>query len=143
MSKVINSQALGQALRTARKHAGLKQEEAAQLIEVARTTIVAIEQGIRPLHARELSGLARAYSVDANELLQTAESGITKEAFSAMLAESNDAQKRVICRLLRTEPTISTLQAVKVLALGMSPAGLEDVACALVHMLIEQEKCRE
>jgi DNA-binding XRE family transcriptional regulator len=42
MSKIINSLALGQALKAARKRAELKQEEAAQLIEVARTTIVAI-----------------------------------------------------------------------------------------------------
>src|SRR5262245_29543661 len=139
MSKVINSQALGLVLRNSRKSAGFSQQEAAQLIEVARTTIVAIEQGIRHLRACELAALASGYGVEATELLRLAESSTTGEEFSALLTESNEAQKSVISRLLNTEPTISTLQAVKVLVLSMSLAGLEDVACALVHLLIEQE----
>jgi transcriptional regulator with XRE-family HTH domain len=143
MSKITNTQALGLVLRNTRKRAGLTQEEAAQRIAAARTTIVAIEQGTRYLRACELAALARAYDVDAKELLRTAESNTTDESLSAMLAESGEAQKYLIARLLSTEPTISTLQAVKVLALGMSPAGLEDVACALMHVLIEQEKCSE
>lgn len=140
MSKVINSRELGQVLRTARKNAGLKQEEAAQLIEVARTTIVAIEQGVRPLSDCELAALASGYGVEVTELLRMAENSTVDESLTVLLDGMSEAQKGVIDRLLHTEPTISTLQAVKVLALSMSPAGLEDVACALVHLLIEQER---
>lgn len=45
MSKIMNYQALGLALRNARKQAGLSQEEAAHRINAARTTMIAIEQG--------------------------------------------------------------------------------------------------
>jgi hypothetical protein len=77
------------------------------------------------------------------ELLRAAENSRVDESLTSILDEMSEVQKSVILRLLHTEPGIATLQAVKVLALGMSPAGLEDVACALVHLLIEQEKYRE
>ena len=57
----INLVQLGEDLQQARKRAGIKQEDAAKIIEVARTTIVAIEKGERRIKASELLKLARAY----------------------------------------------------------------------------------
>jgi len=47
----IDPRRLGAELQQARKQRGLTQEEAAGIIDVARTTIVAIEKGGRRLRA--------------------------------------------------------------------------------------------
>ncbi|MCC6443550.1 MAG: ImmA/IrrE family metallo-endopeptidase [Armatimonadetes bacterium] len=57
----INLQQLGDELQRARKRQGMTQAEAARIIDVARTTIVAIEKGERRLKATELLKLAQAY----------------------------------------------------------------------------------
>ena len=45
--QTIDPRELGRKLRLARERRGMKQEEAAKVIAVARTTIVAIEKGER------------------------------------------------------------------------------------------------
>ena len=57
----INAQELGKQLQEARKQRGLTQAEAAEIIEVSRTTITALEKGERRVKANELVELARAY----------------------------------------------------------------------------------
>jgi Zn-dependent peptidase ImmA (M78 family)/DNA-binding XRE family transcriptional regulator len=57
----INPRDLGRELQAARKQRGLTQEEAAKLLDVARTTITAIEKGERRVRANELIALAKAY----------------------------------------------------------------------------------
>jgi Zn-dependent peptidase ImmA (M78 family)/DNA-binding XRE family transcriptional regulator len=59
-------------LRAARKRRGLTQESAAAQLDMARTTVVAIEKGERPLRADELVRLAELYHVPVSELLRTA-----------------------------------------------------------------------
>ena len=59
-------------LRAARKRRGLTQEAVASQLDIARTTIVAIEKGERPLRADELVRLAEVYQVPVSELLRTA-----------------------------------------------------------------------
>ena len=69
-SAPVADQEAGRRLRIARENAGLSQSKAALAISVARTTLVAIEQGMRRLKAHELLGLAKLYGVTANELLR-------------------------------------------------------------------------
>jgi Zn-dependent peptidase ImmA (M78 family)/DNA-binding XRE family transcriptional regulator len=57
----IDPQILGAELKRARRQRKLRQEDAAQIIEVARTTITAIESGERRIRPDELIKLARAY----------------------------------------------------------------------------------
>ena len=61
---------IGERLRLAREAVKLKQAEAATAIDVARTTIVAIEQGQRRVRMDELQKLAAAYRTSANAILR-------------------------------------------------------------------------
>ena len=61
---------LGQRLQTARKAARLTQQEAADTLGVARTTIVAIEKGERRIQPEELMTLAEKYGLSVNDLLR-------------------------------------------------------------------------
>ena len=66
----IDATKVGERLRLARSNAGLNQEDAARELGVARTTIVAIEQGQRRVRNDELLKLAEVYSVSVNDLLR-------------------------------------------------------------------------
>lgn len=66
----ISPQEIGERLRIARENAKLKQEDAAKLIDAARTTIVAIEQGQRRVRIGELQKLAKGYRTSVNALLR-------------------------------------------------------------------------
>lgn len=61
---------LGDRLRIARSTAGLKQEDAARELGVARTTLIAIEQGQRRVRAEELRKLAKVYRIGINDLFR-------------------------------------------------------------------------
>jgi len=60
----------GERLRLARESAKITQAAAAQAIGVARTTIVAMEQGERRARTGELQQLARLYGTSVNALLR-------------------------------------------------------------------------
>ncbi|MCC6630169.1 MAG: ImmA/IrrE family metallo-endopeptidase [Chloroflexi bacterium] len=66
----IDPRRLAAELQQARKQRGLTQEEAAGIIDVARTTIVAIEKGERRLRAAELVKLARAYGRQVSDFVR-------------------------------------------------------------------------
>jgi DNA-binding XRE family transcriptional regulator len=59
----IDMSRLGDLLQQARKKSGVTQAEAAQIIDAARTTIVAIEKGERRLKPNELIKLMDEPSV--------------------------------------------------------------------------------
>src|SRR5258706_8565632 len=61
---------LGDRLRVAREAANLTQKDAAAEIGVARTTLVAIEQGQRRVRMDELQRLAKLYHTSVNALLR-------------------------------------------------------------------------
>lgn len=61
---------LGERLRIARSNAGLTQEEAAERLGLARTTLVAIEKGQRRIRAEELREIAHCYNLSVNALLR-------------------------------------------------------------------------
>jgi Zn-dependent peptidase ImmA (M78 family) len=66
----LSPEALGELLRDARENAKLTQAAAAQTLGVARTTLVAIEQGQRRARVDELQKLAALYRVSLNVLLR-------------------------------------------------------------------------
>ncbi len=66
----LTDRAIGQRLRIARKVAQLTQAEAAEAIPIARTTLIAIEQGRRRIRIRELQELAFRYGTSANAILR-------------------------------------------------------------------------
>ena len=59
-------------LRAARRARGLTQQDVAERLGMARTTIVAIEKGERPVRPQEIIDLARLYNRPLNELLRPA-----------------------------------------------------------------------
>lgn len=61
---------LGERLRIAREAAGLTQASAAAAVNIARTTLIAMEQGNRRVRIDELQQLARVYETNVNSLLR-------------------------------------------------------------------------
>lgn len=61
---------LGKRLRLARTTANLTQAMASKAIGIARTTLVAIEQGQRRIRMEELQDFAKLYGTNANSLLR-------------------------------------------------------------------------
>jgi Zn-dependent peptidase ImmA (M78 family)/DNA-binding XRE family transcriptional regulator len=61
---------IGERLRIAREEANQTQAEAARAIDVARTTLVAIEQGQRRARVSEMQRLAKLYNTSVNALLR-------------------------------------------------------------------------
>ncbi|HLX26881.1 MAG TPA: XRE family transcriptional regulator [Casimicrobiaceae bacterium] len=61
---------LGERLRIARENAGFTQKDAAEAISVARTTLVAIEQGQRRVRMDEIQQLAKLYKTSVNAILR-------------------------------------------------------------------------
>lgn len=59
-------------LRAARRARGLTQQDVAERLGMARTTLVAIEKGERPVRPQEIVELARLYGRPLNELLRPA-----------------------------------------------------------------------
>ena len=66
----LSAHEIGRRLRLSRENAGIKQDDAAQLIGVSRPTLVSIEKGGRSARIEELQVLARHYGVSANALLR-------------------------------------------------------------------------
>lgn len=66
----IDQRVLGERLRAARAKAGLTQDTAAQALNLARTTVVALEKGQRPVRPEELRQMARVYGASVNALLR-------------------------------------------------------------------------
>jgi Zn-dependent peptidase ImmA (M78 family) len=83
---------LGERLRLARSRAGLTQQEAAEKVKLARTTLIALEKGQRRLRAEELKSMAAAYAVSINALLRpTSVLANIVPRFRAMTADAQDA----------------------------------------------------
>lgn len=64
----VSTAEIGERLRCARERAGLTQLDAARILGVARTTIVAIEQGKRKPKLAEVQILANEYGTTANAI---------------------------------------------------------------------------
>ena len=62
---------VGERLRNARDAAGFTQAAAAAAVNISRTTLVAIEQGLRPVRVSELRALVKTYNTSINEMLRS------------------------------------------------------------------------
>ncbi len=120
---------LGVNLRAARKSVGLIQEEAGLRLGMARTTIIAIEQGTRHVRVEELQEMAKLYECDFS-LFFIAPEPPAEPVLSA--------RKRVLKRVFLRDP--DTTMTAMLMGLNVPPKELERMAATLLHMLIEQEK---
>ena len=68
--EALSNRQIGRRLRTVRESARLRQSDAAEQIQVARTTLVAIENGSRRVRSEEIQKLARLYGVSVNAILR-------------------------------------------------------------------------
>lgn len=66
----LSDQELGQRLRIARESAKLRQEDAAEKLDMSRTTVVAIEKGDRRARIDEVRAFAQLYGTSINALLR-------------------------------------------------------------------------
>ncbi len=66
----MESRELGQRLKAARSRAGLTQGHAADRLGLARTTLVAIEKGQRPVKPEEIRSITMLYGLSVNALLR-------------------------------------------------------------------------
>src|SRR5512133_790781 len=99
---------LGERLRIARSSAAFTQEDAARALGVARTTLVAMEQGQRRVRPEELRKLADMYKVSINELLRETAVHVDLSAKfrraggDANLGEGPEQAVRILNRLATT-----------------------------------------
>lgn len=113
----LNPIELGERLRIAREAIDINQTTAAAAIDVARTTIVAIEQGQRRVRMPELQRLAKLYGTSVNALLR-------QEAIQVDLAprfrklagtgdDAVDAAAKLLADLAKAEVELENLLGVK------------------------------
>ena len=82
---------LGERLRLARSRAGLTQQDAAERLDLARTTLIALEKGQRRLRAEELKAMADVYGISINALLRPSAALVSLvPRFRAMAADEKD-----------------------------------------------------
>lgn len=66
----LSAQEIGRRLRIARETAGVRQDDAANVIGMSRPTLVSIEKGVRRVRIQEIQLLARRYGVSVNSILR-------------------------------------------------------------------------
>jgi Zn-dependent peptidase ImmA (M78 family)/transcriptional regulator with XRE-family HTH domain len=70
---LLNPRILGKRLQEARKLRGYTQQQAGELLDLARTTLVAIEKGERRVRPDELTAIAALYGRSVGELVRQSE----------------------------------------------------------------------
>ncbi len=108
---------VGKRLHDAREGAKIKQADAAAAINVARTTLVAIEQGQRRVRIAEVQQLARLYGTTVNALMRQESVHVDLEPRFRKLAESSggsaDAAVHLMADLAKAEVELENLLGVK------------------------------
>ncbi|MGB8275960.1 MAG: ImmA/IrrE family metallo-endopeptidase, partial [Alphaproteobacteria bacterium] len=108
---------VGHRLQKVREGAKITQAAAATAIEVARTTLVAIEQGQRRVRMNELQQLARLYGTSVNALLRLEAVHVDLEPRFRKLSESSgagaEAAVQLMSDLARAEVELENLLGVK------------------------------
>ena len=96
----IDAVDVGARLRGAREAAGLTQTDAATDLRVARTTLIAMEQGRRRVRTDELQRLARLYGTSVNAVLRREAVHIDLVPRFRKLCTTSDASAERAARLL-------------------------------------------
>jgi len=113
----INAVEVGERLRIAREATGISQAAAATAINVARTTLVAVEQGQRRARRSELQQLAKLYRTSVNALLRREAIQVDlAPRFRKLAGSSNvsvDAAARLLGDLAKAEVELENLLGVK------------------------------
>lgn len=113
----LNPVELGERLRIAREAIDINQITAAAAIDVARTTIVAIEQGQRRVRMPELQRLAKLYGTSVNLLLRQEAIQVDLAPRFRKLAGTGDAAVDAAAKLLadlaKAEVELENLLGVK------------------------------
>lgn len=108
---------LGERLRIARETANLTQKGAADAISVARTTLVAIEQGQRRVRIDEMQRLAKLYKTSVNALLRREAIHVDLVPRFRKLIGSNDGASasagELLSNLARAEVELENLLGIK------------------------------
>ena len=108
---------VGERLRIARESAKKTQAEAATSIGVARTTLVAVEQGQRRVRMSELLQLAKLYGTSVNALLRLEAIHVDlAPRFRKMIGSKDDAAAttaQLLTDLARAEVELENLLGVK------------------------------
>jgi len=94
------SNTLNERLKQARKNLGLSQEYVADVMEMHRTTITAIEIGSRKVTASELKAFAELYGVTLNELIYNEENKNEDKMFARAFSSLSDIDKEEIMNLI-------------------------------------------
>ena len=107
---------VGARLRGAREAAGLTQTDVATDLRVARTTLVAMEQGRRRVRTNELQQLARLYGTSVNALLRHEAVHVDLvHRFRKLRTASDESVGRAVCLmsdLVRAEVELENLLGV-------------------------------
>lgn len=96
----MTDRTIGERLRLARDNARIRQSDAADLINVSRTTIVAIEKGERHVRTHELIKLARLYGTTVNALMRREATQVSLIPRFRRLAQSDAPAVRDAIELL-------------------------------------------
>jgi Zn-dependent peptidase ImmA (M78 family)/DNA-binding XRE family transcriptional regulator len=113
----IRPSVIGERLRLAREALNIKQAEAAEVIKVARTTIVAIEKGERRVRVAELQQLAKLYRTSVNALLRQESVHVDlAPRFRKVIAKNDagaDEAAALLAELAKAEVELENLLGVK------------------------------
>lgn len=107
---------VGERLRLAREEAKIKQADAASAIDVARTTLVAIEQGQRKAKMSELQKLAKLYKTSVNAVLRREAVYVDLSPRFRKLSTSSDSADQAIqllADLAKAEVELENLLGIK------------------------------
>ena len=107
---------IGRRLRVARESAGMTQAHAAASIDVARTTLVAIENGQRAARIAEILPLAKLYDTSVNALLRGESVHVDLvprfRKLTTCKEEASDEAARLLEALVRAEVELENLLGV-------------------------------
>lgn len=113
----VSSADAGDRLRLARSNANFTQQEAADMIAIARTTLVAIEMGQRRIRMNELRRLARLYGISVNALLRREAVHVDLaprfRKFPDAVFEAADEAVRIMSRFAKAEVELENLLGIK------------------------------
>jgi len=113
----LSANELGERLRLAREAARLTQAKAAVAVNLARTTIVAIEQGNRPVRIAEVQRLAKAYGTNANALLRRESVHVDLvprfRKMPGVLDEAAEAASKLLTDLAKAEVELENLLGIQ------------------------------